>query len=350
MKRKTILGAILIVAIATVAMTTRNADGLTGDCRKLIVFGDKLIAGGYFEKADRRVANNIAQFDGTKWSGLGKGVDGNVRDMCVMGKDLYACGDWSQVDKKDDNGLETNQVARWDGAKWNPLEKLNVDRQINALATDGKNLYVGGNFTKIAGKIDCYNVAKWDGKKWSILNKDKFEISVGTPTIRSMAWHNGKLYAGGSFETIADEPCNRVAVFDGKAWSEVGNKGLSGNPLVMVSNGKDLYAGGEFTESGDGTKLNRIAKWDGSKWQPLGDGVKNVVTGIALDGETVYVAAGEVYKWDGKSWSQLPEVMYAVFKSVAVYNGTLYAGGDFQGGQFQGICKFVNGKWEPAYN
>jgi hypothetical protein len=119
---------------------------------------------------------------------------------------------------------------------------------------------------------------------------------------------------------------------------------------MFASNGKTLYACGEFSETGDGTKLNYVAKWNGTKWEPLGNGVEKEAFGIALDGETVYVATPEIiHKWDGKSWTKLPELQYAIFKSVAVYNGVLYAGGDFQGGQFQGICKFVNGKWEAAY-
>ncbi len=349
MKRNIILGAVLTIAVGIAAMSPKLADGLLGDCRKLLVADGKLIAGGYFEKADRRVVNNIAQYDGTKWTGLAKGVDGIVRDLCSVGKDVYACGDFSYADKKDGGGVESNQVARWDGTKWNPLEKLNVDQQIHALASDGKTLYAGGRFTKIGGKIEASNVAKWDGKKWSILTKDKFESSVGAGTIIAMAWHDGKLFASGGFETIGDEPCNRIAMFDGKSWSEAGNKGLNRNVTMFASTGKTLYACGEFTKTGDDTQLNHVAKWDGAKWQPLGNGVDNDAYGIAVDGETVYVAAGQVHKWDGKSWTKLPEVQYTYFKSVAVFNGTLYAGGDFQGGQFQGICKFVNGKWEPAY-
>jgi len=110
MKRNIILGAVLTVAVGIAAMSPKLADGLLGDCRKLLVADGKLIAGGYFEKADRRVVNNIAQYDGAKWTGLAKGVDGIVRDLCSVGKDVYACGDFSYADKKDDGGVESNQL------------------------------------------------------------------------------------------------------------------------------------------------------------------------------------------------------------------------------------------------
>jgi hypothetical protein len=142
-------------------------------------------------------------------------------------------------------------------------------------------------------------------KKWSILTKDKFESSVGAGTIIAMACHDGKLFASGGFQTIGDEPCSRIAIFDGKSWSEAGNKGLNGNVRMFASNGKTLYACGEFSETGDGTKLNYVAKWNGTKWEPLGNGVEKDAFGIALDGETVYVATPEIiYKWDGKSFKR----------------------------------------------
>lgn len=60
MKRKVILSAIVTVAVAVTAMSPKLPDGLSGECTKLFVAGGKLFAGGYFDKADRRIVNNIA--------------------------------------------------------------------------------------------------------------------------------------------------------------------------------------------------------------------------------------------------------------------------------------------------
>ena len=46
-------------------------------------------------------------------------------------------------------------------------------------------------------------------------------------------------------------------------------------------NGAALYAGGKFTLSGD-TVVNRIARWSGSEWLPLGDGTNNNIYGLGV--------------------------------------------------------------------
>lgn len=64
----------------------------------------------------------------------------------------------------------------------------------------------------------------------------------------------------------------------------------------MAVNGTDLYAGGFFTEAG-GSPTNRIAKWDGVSWYPLGDGINNEVNAIAVSGNDVY--AGGIFNLAG---------------------------------------------------
>ena len=77
-------------------------------------------------------------------------------------------------------------------------------------------------------------------------------------------------------------------------------------------------AGGDFTASG-GTALNRIARWDGLQWQPLGAGVDgaDMVMGVAAlrgtDG-ALYVGgdfdtaggapASALAYWDGAVWNE----------------------------------------------
>src|SRR5262245_21143775 len=51
--------------------------------------------------------------------------------------------------------------------------------------------------------------------------------------------------------------------------------------LILLPNG-DLVAGGEFTTIG-GVGANRIARWDGEVWSPIGTGMAN--------------PPGELYTW-----------------------------------------------------
>ena len=114
--------------------------------------------------------------------------------------------------------------------------------------------------------------------------------------------------------------------------------------------GPALYAGGSFTAAGPAT-ANRIAKWDGGAWVPLGSGMDGRVLALAVfddgTGPALYagggfsnaggVAAPGIAKWDGSSWAALTWAPYSGSNSsvcaLAVFDdGTgpaLYAGGGF---------------------
>ena len=92
----------------------------------------------------------------------------------------------------------------------------------------------------------------------------------------------GNLYAGGTFTTIGGVTANRVAKWNGTIWTPLGN-GTNGNvsTLALDPSG-NLYVGGAFTTAGDVT-ANRIAMWNGSSWSDLGGGMDNTVSTLAFD-------------------------------------------------------------------
>jgi hypothetical protein len=92
---------------------------------------------------------------------------------------------------------------------------------------------------------------------------------------------NGDLVAGGDFTTAGGVAANRVARWNGTSWSPLGS-GMSSfvSALAVLPNG-DLVAGGQFTTAG-GVAANRIARWDGSSWSPLGSGVNSSVIALAV--------------------------------------------------------------------
>src|SRR4029077_6861687 len=61
-----------------------------------------------------------------------------------------------------------------------------------------------------------------------------------------------------------------VARWDGSAWSAVGN-GMNNTGDAVVVAGNTLYAGGIFSRA-DGVTVNNIAQWDGNTWSALGSG------------------------------------------------------------------------------
>jgi hypothetical protein len=221
---------------------------------------------------------------------------------------------WDQFDASEFNGIVyALTVFDDDGSGPNP-----------------PTLYAAGSFTN-AGGVPAGRIAKWNGSSWSPLgqgmNATVFALAVydadgGGP-------YPPALYAGGSFTVAGDTTVNRIARWNGTSWSRVGN-GVSSTVFALTVFDEDndgpllpaLHAGGLFITAG-GTGANRIAKWDGSAWSPLLDGVDNYVDALAVydeDGNgptspALYVGGGftaadgltanRIAKWNGSFWSPL---------------------------------------------
>src|SRR5207237_6392188 len=67
--------------------------------------------------------------------------------------------------------------------------------------------------------------------------------------------------------------------------------GTNGIVYAIAVSGSDVYVGGNFTTAG-GVSAHYIAKWNGSTWSALGngmDGTNPYVYAIAISGSDVYV-------------------------------------------------------------
>lgn len=183
------------------------------------------------------------------------------------------------------------------------------------------NLYVGGSFT-IAGDVQSYGVAKWNGSKW---------ISISPPTnsgqtVEAMAIDaQDNLYVGGSFTDFGGQPALRIAKWDGAKWHAMG-AGLGFNGVyasqkvksIAISKTGEIYAGG-FFDASNGVVVNNIARWNGSAWKPLAEGLiasSPEVNALAFDADDNLYATGKftytgttpinyIAKWNGNKWSNL---------------------------------------------
>ena len=166
------------------------------------------------------------------------------------------------------------------------------------------------------------------------------------------------LYVGGDFETVGDTIAQRIARWDGTSWSAVG-EGLGGNPYALTvfddGSGPALYAG---CDSGG------VRKWDGSSWTYVGLGshihalaVYDDGSGPALyAGYEKWSAGGGIVKWDGAEWSEVggglysPDFSIGVFSLVVFDDGSgpaLYVGGNFiKAGGMNGITAYGIARWD----
>ncbi len=121
------------------------------------------------------------------------------------------------------------------------------------------------------------------------------------------------------------------------------NGSISG--IGMLPNG-DILAAGSFTDASDDPAADYIARWDGTRWRPFGEGLQEPVTALAVSstGEVMitgyrkHVVAGDtearnfyVARSDGHGrWQALgPDFPQVVHTLVFLPSGDVVAGGAF---------------------
>lgn len=184
-----------------------------------------------------------------------------------------------------------------------------------------QDLYVGGYFHQ-AGGVAVNNIVKWDGSNWSDLNGGT-TTTVGSPFpyVNALIAVNDDLYAAGHFKTAGDKEVNNIAKWNGTSWLALGDGVESERSIsALTVIGNTLYAGGSFRTAG-GKPANRVAAWDGANWSALGDGVDNGVVSLTAIGKVLYVggmftkagdvSASRIAAWNGTNWSALGDgVLY----------------------------------------
>lgn len=352
--------------------------------------GPALYAGGEFSVAGGVSASYIGRWDGLSWSALGAGMRGtdeftyypSVSALAVFedgaGAALYAGGRFVSA-----GGLPANSIAKWNGSSWSPLGTgLNGEVFALAVFNDGSRanptLCAAGRFN-VAGGVTAFNIARWDGVAWSTVG---FGMSGGNPqtstTVQALAVFDDRLgdgpmlYAGGNFTTAGGVPASRIAKWNGVSWAPVGT-GMNNTVLALkvfddgTGAGPALYAGGVFTIAG-GVTVNRIAKWNGTTWLPLGTGLNGVVNALAVfddgsgGGPALYTGgrftsiagapANRIARWNGTEWSTLGTGMNSDVTALTVFDDGLGAGPVlYSGGRFTsagGVESWYMARWESC--
>ncbi|MGD9153760.1 MAG: hypothetical protein PVG30_08965, partial [Gammaproteobacteria bacterium] len=245
-----------------------------------VAYSKSLFVGGNFTDAGDITANRIAKWDGSSWSALASGAQTGIDNFVLAltndsSGNLYAGGNFTTA-----GGMPVNYIAKWNGSAWSALtsgSQTGVENTVSALTNDTSgNLYVGGSFTTAGGMTVNY-IAKWDGTAWSALASGS-QTGVDIYYVRALNYSSGDLYAGGDFTTAGGMTVNYIAKWNGYAWGALesgGQTGVSGGlgyvyAIINDSSG-NVYAGGRFIDAG-GITVNRIAKWDGSAWSALASG------------------------------------------------------------------------------
>jgi hypothetical protein len=256
------------------------------------VDGDKVYLGGSFRTAGGEIRGRVVQYDLTaqRWRSFGFNVSGPVHAFAVHGNEIYVAGTFEPG-----VGGAISTIVKWDGQHWSVME-AGIDGNIFAMTAVGDELYVGGNFRRIAG-VRYDNIASYHlvTKQWSRLGEGLRNFdSTDYAFVNAIAANGSDLYVGGNFERVGGktggDSIAYLARWDGSAWHQVG-AGIDGPSrssvnAIIVHDG-DLYVGGWFDRAG-GEVANRIARWDGSRWWSLGSGADDVIYALAGVGKGIY--------------------------------------------------------------
>lgn len=346
--------------------------GVDGVVSTVATSGTDLYVGGIFWNAcgnptcdnGNIPVNYIAKWDGSSWSSLGYGLDGNVFAIVVNGSDVYVGGVFTNACGAPGCGsgnIPVNHIAKWNGTTWSAVGN-GFDSAVFALAVSGSEVYVGGAFTYLCGNTACdtnnqvvNRMARWNGTNW---------VSIGKGVnnhVLAIDVAGTDVYFGGGFQYLCNVDCssanttvNFITKWDGTQLMPLG-AGLNGAVSAIAVDSSNVYLGGSFdaicgdTSCGNlNTIANHIAKWNGSNYETVGNGLGDVVSDLTIDGSKLYAGgsftiacassacsntsptANHIAVWDANSWSNVEYGMNDSVATLALSNGHLFAGGMFQ--------------------
>ncbi len=252
-------------------------------------------------------------------------TDAPIYALATQGNQVYVGGEFTTI-----SGLPATGLAKWNGTAWETVGG-GVDGYVYAIAISGTNVYVAGSFTQ-AGTVPALNIALWNGSTWSALGNG-IDDDFGDAEVYALAVSGSTLYAGGYFNVAGSATATNIAKWNGTTWSAQG-KGLNyvgtntqavASVSALAFDGTNVYAGGFFNRAGTQTVTN-IAKWNGTAWSKLAGGLDYVavlssdtstpsVATLALNGSLLY--AGGTFNISGSQ----------ALNYLAVWNGTNWSAG-----------------------
>lgn len=341
--------------------------GVFPGVRALAAHNGRVYAGGSFTGVGRIQASRIACWDGTNWSALGSGVrgtndgTGTAVDAVAVNSSghVFAGGSFTNA-----GGVTARNIARWDGNNWFALG-AGIPGPVSAIAVRGSDVFVGGNFTMSTPSGTAFNLARWNGSSWANVQGGTFAGMIGSFFVSTLTVHGSDLYIGGSFfaAPLGGPSSTNIVKYDGVQFVPLGN-GVDNTVSAIAIVGSDVYAGGRFTRAGNVT-ASRIARWNGSAWSDVNGGLGGSgtfgVSAFAAIGADLYVGgsftnagglpASRIAKWNGSAWSPLGSGTSRSFGSPNVFALASQGSDLYVGGIFEGAGNkpsFYFGQWNET--
>jgi len=195
-----------------------------------------------------------------------------------VGNTLYIGGDFRYF-----NDLDAKGIIQWNGQAFSTLGDFPNTN------CNGYNCNHVFSIAKYQGEIYCTlirsaeqpgikGIARWNGIQWD---------SIGglNGSVYDQAIYNDELYIMGLFKMAENDSVRSIIKWDGENWYDVHFPypyslwplWISTINAAKVFNGY-LYVGGNFFN--DDNTIVGIAKYDGTNWYPVADGIKGGLDNI----------------------------------------------------------------------
>lgn len=174
--------------------------------------------------------------------------------------------------------------------------------------------------------VDTIKPLSDDG--WSVINTKGISGVYGK--IYTIRFHNGSLYAGGTFSYASNQKAANLVRWDDNACHPYPKSSLAYIEKIAIHDSETIYAYGN----------NGIVKWNGSEWQKIGTPYYEIndmacfsngdllIGGKAnsIDGKSI----GCIAIWNGTQWWNFGGVLNGTVYSIFIdKNDTVYLAGNF---------------------
>lgn len=322
------------------------------------IYNGELYATGFFTNVCSNSVNYLVKWDGTNWLTVGNGFVDAGHHLQTVGNDLFSTIYQPNVD--------SNWLYKFDGTQFNRFgEGVYLSNAVpgfsqtanlyNVIEYDS-SLIVCDEFDRVGNK-NLSGIIKWTGSEWDSLGGGLLGNIPGTAPVmypHDMCIYGNDLVVSGNFKFAGGQIVNGIARWDGTNWYPFGQGMNSTVYSICVYNG-ELYAGGDFTMAGTNS-INYIAKWNGSDWVSPGFSLfyispsdytfihtmKVINNKLFISGGFDRALAGTdtmlcsaIAAFDGINIDTLSGgIPGKEVEAIALYNGSLIAGGGLFGSSY----------------
>ncbi len=308
--------------------------------QRLLSDGARLWVGGSFPGVAGVASQSLISFDGRSFRSEGQakwGLSGSLENITEGGPECrpHALGSVTHAG--------TTRVAR---------TVLQFNNGWTALGSalpstvDCRALAVGASGKTYVGCIDREPdpvTQRQAGRVYELRSGRWVSIGGALPPVNDLAFdRTGRLWAVGGEQTgyvgrLADNNIFTTvdSTFNGPIFR------LDFAPTAAAGTAGELLVGGAFTQRGTQV-LNRIARWNGSRWFALGSGLSSFVLAIEYGSQGIYASTLDegtgsrfvLGKWNGTAWTELATPQAGIsnaadvsFSTLLERGGRLIAGG-----------------------